>query len=59
MIEAINAQGVTLLIVEQNVWLTLEVAHYGYILENGAIVGHGPTETLRHDRQIQEAYLGI
>ncbi len=58
-IQQINEEGVTLLIVEQNVWMALEVAHYGYILENGTIVGHGPTQTLKSDQRIQEAYLGI
>jgi branched-chain amino acid transport system ATP-binding protein len=58
-IKQINAEGVTILIVEQNVWMALEVAGYGYILENGAIVGHGTTQTLKSDQRIQEAYLGI
>jgi branched-chain amino acid transport system ATP-binding protein len=58
-IKHINAEGVTCLIVEQNVWMALEVAHYAYILENGAIAGHGTTETLKSDKRIQEAYLGI
>lgn len=59
VIKRINAEGVTILLVEQNVWMALETAHYGYILENGTIVGHGPTEALLKDKRIQEAYLGI
>jgi len=59
VIKQINEEGVTFLIVEQNVWMALEVAHYGYILENGSIAGHGPTQTLKSDQRIQEAYLGI
>ena len=41
VIRRINGEGVTILVVEQNVWMALEVASYGYILENGCIVGHG------------------
>jgi branched-chain amino acid transport system ATP-binding protein len=59
VIQQINAEGVTLLVVEQNVWMALDVANYGYILENGAIVGHGTPQTLLSDKRIQEAYLGI
>lgn len=59
VIKRINAEGVTILLVEQNIWMALEVAHYGYILENGTVVGHGPTQTLLSDKRIQEAYLGI
>jgi branched-chain amino acid transport system ATP-binding protein len=58
-IKQINAEGVTILVVEQNVGMALEVADYAYILENGAITGHGPTQMLRNDQRIQEAYLGI
>lgn len=58
-IRQINAEGVTLLLVEQNVWMALEVAHYAYVLENGMISGHGATEMLKSDQRIQEAYLGI
>jgi branched-chain amino acid transport system ATP-binding protein len=59
IIQQINDDGVTILVVEQNVWKALEVSHYGYILENGSIVGHGATNVLNSDRRIQEAYLGI
>ena len=59
VIQQINAEGVTILVVEQNVWMALEVANYGYILENGTIAGHGSTDLLRSDTRIQEAYLGI
>jgi branched-chain amino acid transport system ATP-binding protein len=59
VIQRINGEGVTILVVEQNVWRALEVADYAYILENGVIVGHGSSKTLLSDKQIQEAYLGI
>lgn len=60
VIRRINKEdGVTILIVEQNVNLTLETADYGYILENGSIVGEGSSEELLSDKRIQEAYLGL
>jgi branched-chain amino acid transport system ATP-binding protein len=59
IIQRINAEGVTILLVEQNVYMALEVANYGYILENGVVTGHGTTEALKSDQRIQEAYLGI
>jgi branched-chain amino acid transport system ATP-binding protein len=52
-------EGVTILIVEQNVRLTLETADYAYILENGVIVGDGESKDLLQDERIQEAYLGL
>jgi len=51
--------GVTILIVEQNVSLTLEAADYGYILENGSVVNEGSSADLLHDKSVQEAYLGF
>jgi branched-chain amino acid transport system ATP-binding protein len=59
VIKRINAEGVTILVVEQNVWKALEVANYGYILENGVITSQGPTDVLSSDKRIQEAYLGL
>lgn len=60
VIQQINEEeGVTVLVVEQNVHMALKVASYAYILENGSIVGQGTSETLLSDQQIQEAYLGI
>ena len=60
VIRQINQQeGVTILIVEQNVHLTLQSADYGYILENGMIVGEGKSDELLSDKRIQEAYLGL
>lgn len=60
VIRRINREeGVTILLVEQNVNLTLETADYGYILENGVIVGEGKSEELLSDQRIQGAYLGL
>ncbi len=59
IIRQINQEGVTILIVEQNVHMTLKTASYAYILENGEIVGQGTSESLLKEEKIQEAYLGI
>ncbi len=59
VIQQINAQGVSILIVEQNVQLTLETAHYGYIIESGRIVQEGPCKELMHDPRVKEAYLSL
>ncbi|HZY58082.1 MAG TPA: ABC transporter ATP-binding protein [Rubrobacteraceae bacterium] len=57
-IEEINKQGTTILLVEQNANIALEVATRGYVLETGAVVEAAPTEKLREDPQVREAYLG-
>jgi branched-chain amino acid transport system ATP-binding protein len=50
--------GVAVLVVEQNAAVAMDVASYGYVMENGSISIEGPTEVLRADPRIQEAYLG-
>ena len=57
-IEEINKQGTTILLVEQNANIALEVASRGYVLETGAVVEAAPTEKLREDPKVREAYLG-
>jgi branched-chain amino acid transport system ATP-binding protein len=57
-IEEINKQGTTILLVEQNANIALEVATRGYVLETGAVVEAAPTEKLREDPKVREAYLG-
>jgi branched-chain amino acid transport system ATP-binding protein len=52
------ARGLTIFIVEQNVFMTLEMADYGYILENGRIVGEGETKKLLESEEVKNAYLG-
>ena len=52
-------RGTTLLLVEQNAALALEVAHYGYVLEVGRIVMEDTCERLREKEDIQEFYLGM
>ena len=58
MITEINKQGVTILLVEQNVRAALELAHRTYVIENGRIVGEGTGDDLLSFESIREAYLG-
>jgi branched-chain amino acid transport system ATP-binding protein len=58
VIRRINASGVTILLVEQNVNQTLEIAHAGYVLAQGRIVARGTTEFLAKDPEVQRAYFG-
>lgn len=57
-IEAINAQGVTILLVEQNALLALSIADNGYVLESGRIILSGKGSDLLDDERVQRAYLG-
>jgi branched-chain amino acid transport system ATP-binding protein len=59
VIRAINVQGVTVLLVEQNVHQALEIAQRAYVLETGRIVKEGATQDLLNDPAIREAYLGL
>ncbi len=59
VIEEINRQGVSILLVEQNARLSLETAHYGYVIELGRIVNEGKTEDLLQDSRVQDAYLSF
>ena len=59
LIRRINAEGVALLLVEQNVVQSLEVARRAYILENGVFVLHGNATDIRHDPSLKRAYLGL
>lgn len=58
VIKEINAEGTTVLIVEQNVKQALKIADYGYVLEAGQIVLDGTGESLLNDERVKEAYLG-
>jgi branched-chain amino acid transport system ATP-binding protein len=58
MITRINQQGVTILLVEQNVQLALELAHRAYLLENGRIVGEGSGKDLLSFESVRSSYLG-
>jgi branched-chain amino acid transport system ATP-binding protein len=55
----INSQGVTVLLVEQNAVMALQIAHRGYVLETGTIVLADSADSLRQNETVQKAYLGI
>ena len=55
----INRQGVSVLLVEQNALMALNVAHRGYVLETGRIVLEDDARALQRNEQVQKAYLGI
>lgn len=58
VVRSISAEGVTMLLVEQNARLALEVSHRGYVLESGLVTLSGEASSLLHDPRIREAYLG-
>jgi len=58
-IRRINREGTTILLVEQNAHLALQVAHRGYVLQTGEIVLTDTAEALRQNPTVQKAYLGI
>lgn len=58
IIRRVTSLGVTVLLVEQNVFHTLRLAHRGYVLENGTIVLTGTGQDLLHDPHVKKAYLG-
>ena len=59
MIRKVNEEGVTVLLVEQNVRQTLAMCHRAYVLENGRIVLEGTGAELLADENVKEAFLGI
>lgn len=59
IIKAINTEGTTILLVEQNAKKALSVAHHAFIMETGRIVREGPPEKLMQDEDVQEFYLGM
>ncbi len=58
-VQQINQEGVTVLLVEQNVRQSLSLAHRAYVLENGRIVMEGEGKKLITDKHVKEAYLGL
>ncbi|EGW39971.1 ABC transporter ATP-binding protein [Desulfosporosinus sp. OT] len=58
VIQEINQEGTTILLVEQNVRQALKIAHYAYVLETGKIVLHGKAEEVAKNPRVMEAYLG-
>jgi branched-chain amino acid transport system ATP-binding protein len=59
IIVAINKEGTTVLLVEQNALKALQIAHYGVVLESGSIKTQGPAKELLASDEVKKAYLGI
>ncbi len=59
IIGEINAQGVPVILVEQNAELALELADYAYVLETGSLALEGPADELHDNEHVRAAYLGI
>jgi branched-chain amino acid transport system ATP-binding protein len=58
-IRALNTRGLTVLLVEQNVAVSLKISGHAYVLENGAIAMQGTGEALLHDDRVRQAYMGL
>jgi branched-chain amino acid transport system ATP-binding protein len=58
-IRALNQRGLTILLVEQNVALSLKISSRAYVLENGHVVMSGTGSKLLHDDRVRQAYLGL
>ncbi|MBW3668813.1 MAG: ABC transporter ATP-binding protein [Actinobacteria bacterium] len=59
IVRDINEQGTSVLLVEQNATMALNIADYGYVMEHGKVVKDGPADALIADKDIQEFYLGV
>jgi branched-chain amino acid transport system ATP-binding protein len=57
-LKQINQQGVSILLVEQNAFMALEVSHRAYVIERGKITAHNESAALMNDERIKSAYLG-
>jgi branched-chain amino acid transport system ATP-binding protein len=57
-IQHLHAEGTTILLVEQNARMALQVAGRGYVLQSGAVVLSDTAENLRRNEMVREAYLG-
>lgn len=58
IVEINQSLGITILLVEQNANLALEVSHYGYVLETGRIIMHDRSSALKANEKVKKAYLG-
>ena len=52
-------RGVSILLVEQNAVMALDIARYGYVIEQGRVVLEGPVEALKENREMRDSYLGL
>ncbi len=58
IIQKLNREGITVLLVEQNAKMALSIASYGYVLELGRISIHGDSSELLADQMVKQSYLG-
>ena len=58
VIQRVNATGVAILLVEQNLTKALAIANHGYVIQTGRVVMEGPARDLLHDEAVKKAYLG-
>lgn len=58
-VSEINSKGTTVLLVEQNVFNSLQICNRGYVLENGSVVIEGKGKELLKDENVKKAYLGM
>jgi len=58
IIQSINREGMTVLLIEQNAWQALNIAHRGYVLETGCVSVSGAASDLLHNDHVRKAYLG-
>ena len=58
-IRTLNEKGMTVLLVEQNVAVSLKISNHAYVLENGSVVMSGPGRELLHDDRVRQAYMGL
>jgi branched-chain amino acid transport system ATP-binding protein len=57
-IQEVSAQGVTILLVEQNASRALQIANRGYVMESGLVTLQGDAQEMLHDPKVRAAYLG-
>ena len=58
IIQEINKEGMTVLLIEQNAWQALHISHRGYVLETGEVSLRGDAADLLHNDHVRKAYLG-
>jgi branched-chain amino acid transport system ATP-binding protein len=58
-IHVLNGRGMTILLVEQNVAVSLKISNHAYVLENGRVAMSGAGSDLLHDDRVRQAYLGL
>jgi len=55
----LNREGLTILVVEQDVMTALELSQSAYVMDTGRVVQHGPSAELLRDPAVRQAYLGV